>query len=148
MNSDDFTTRFEALYRETYLRMVRRIADKRARLSPETTGLLMHLTATGPVTLSELARHTDRAQSTMSEMVSSLTKKGLLEVDPDPEDRRRHLIWLSPDGQEALSEAMKVLDGDKLAQAASALTAEEREIFTGLWARLLSPPSKGDHHDG
>ncbi len=148
MDSDDFTTRFEALYRETYLRMVRRIADKRARLSPETTGLLMHLTATGPVTLSELARHTDRAQSTMSEMVASLTRKGLLEVDPDPEDRRRHLIWLSPEGQEALSEALKVLDSAKLSRAASALTAEEREIFTGLWARLLSPPSKGDHDDG
>jgi DNA-binding MarR family transcriptional regulator len=147
MNSDDFTTRFEALYRETYLRMVRRIADKRARLSPETTGLLMHLTATGPVTLSELARHTDRAQSTMSEMVAALTKKGLIEVDPDPEDRRRHLIWLSPEGQEALSKALKVLDSDKLAQAASALSAEEREIFTGLWARLLSPPSKGDQDE-
>ena len=28
MDSDDFTTRFEALYRETYLRMVRRIAHR------------------------------------------------------------------------------------------------------------------------
>ena len=41
-----------------------------------------------------------------------------------------------------------VLDSAKLSHAASALSAEEREIFTGLWARLLNPPSKGDHDDG
>ncbi|MEJ2036824.1 MAG: MarR family winged helix-turn-helix transcriptional regulator, partial [Maritimibacter sp.] len=126
MDQSDFASRFESLYRETYLRAVRRITDKRARLSPETSGLLMHLTATGPVTLTELARHTNRAQSTMSEMVAGLTRKGLLEVDPDPDDGRRHLIWLSAEGQTALTEALNVLDPAMLARGAEGLSAEER----------------------
>lgn len=147
MDTHAFATRFESLFRETYLRAVRRTRDKRALLTPETTGLLMHLSATGPVTLTELARHTDRAQSTMSEMVAGLTRKGLLEVDPDPEDGRRHLIWLSSAGQAALVEAMQVLDGARLVRGAGALSAEEREAFTGLWVKMLGAMSDGGHDD-
>lgn len=137
MEPDVFATRFEALYRETYMRAARRIRDKRARLSPETTGLLLHLTATGPIPLSELARHTHRAQSTMSEMVATLCKKGLLEADPDPDDGRRHLIWLSRAGQDALTEALKVLDNARLARAAAGLGPEERATFLEIFARLV-----------
>ncbi|MEJ1997459.1 MAG: MarR family winged helix-turn-helix transcriptional regulator [Maritimibacter sp.] len=148
MDQSDFASRFESLYRETYLRAVRRITDKRARLSPETSGLLMHLTATGPVTLTELARHTNRAQSTMSEMVAGLTRKGLLEVDPDPDDGRRHLIWLSAEGQTALTEALNVLDPAMLARGAEGLSAEERETFIELWTRMMRGFSQKDtSHD-
>ncbi|MEJ2022694.1 MAG: MarR family winged helix-turn-helix transcriptional regulator [Maritimibacter sp.] len=148
MDQSDFASRFESLYRETYLRAVRRITNKRARLSPETSGLLMHLTATGPVTLTELARHTNRAQSTMSEMVAGLTRKGLLEVDPDPDDGRRHLIWLSPEGQIALTEALNVLDPAMLARGAEGLSAEERETFIELWTRMMRGFSQKDtSHD-
>ncbi len=148
MDQSDFASRFESLYRETYLRAVRRITDKRARLSPETSGLLMHLTATGPVTLTELSRHTNRAQSTMSEMVAGLTRKGLLEVDPDPDDGRRHLIWLSAEGQTALTEALNVLDPAMLARGAEGLSAEERETFIELWTRMMRRFSQKDtDHD-
>lgn len=136
MDPDDFAQRFEALFRETYQLAVRRIADKRARLSPETTGLLLHLSATGPIPLSTLAQHTGRAQSTMSEMVAGLVRKGLLETDPDPEDARRHLVWLSPAGQAALQEALQVLDRARLAQAAAELTPGDQEAILETWARF------------
>lgn len=149
METDEFSTRFEALYRETYMRAVRRVRDKRARLSPETTGLLLHLTATGPVTLGELAQHTGRAQSTMSEMVAQMTAKGLLEVDQDPDDHRRRLIWLSETGQDALTEALKVLDPARLAQAADALSLEDRDTFIEIWSRLIGAlHDQGERHDG
>ena len=147
MDPDDFARRFEALFRETYLRAVRRIADKRARLSPETTGLLMHLSATGPVPVSALAQHTGRAQSTMSEMVAALFRKGLLETDPDPEDARRHLVWLSPAGQAALQEALQVLDRARLARAASALADGDREAILTTWTRFNRALSKTGKQD-
>lgn len=84
MDLDTFVNRFESLYRDTYLHAVRRIVDKRARLSPEATGFLLHLVATGPVSLAELARHTGRAQSTLSEMVASLTGRGCWRSTPTP----------------------------------------------------------------
>ncbi|MCB1356777.1 MAG: winged helix-turn-helix transcriptional regulator [Maritimibacter sp.] len=148
MDPDDFAQRFEALFRETYQLAVRRIADKRARLSPETTGLLLHLTATGPIPVSALAQHTGRAQSTMSEMVAALMHKGLLETDPDPQDARRHLVWLSPAGQAALQEALQVLDRARLAQAAAALAAGDQETILRTWARFNRALSKtGNRHE-
>jgi len=92
--TDAFAAELEDLFRATYRAAVRRVRDKRERLSPETVALLDHLAAAGPLTAGELARHVDRAPSTLTEMVDHLVDKGLLTRDRDPADARRSLIWL------------------------------------------------------
>ncbi|MFT4251066.1 MAG: MarR family transcriptional regulator [Caulobacter sp.] len=124
--SQAFAADFEALFRAVYAAAVRRVRDKRERPSPETVALLDHLAAAGPLTAGELARHVDRAPSTLTEMVDALVGKGLLTRDRDPADARRSLIWLTPEGRAALVEARNVLDHDLLARAGEALSAEER----------------------
>lgn len=124
--SNAFAADFEALFRAVYVTAVRRVRDKRERLSPETVALLDHLAAAGPLTAGELARHVDRAPSTLTEMVDHLVDKGLLTRDRDPADARRSLVWLTPEGQGALVEARNVLDHDLLARAGEGLSAEER----------------------
>ncbi len=126
---DDFATRFEALFRLTYVTAVRRVRDKRERLSPETVAFLDHLAAAGPMTLGEMARHMDRAASTLSEMVDHLEIKGLLTRERDPADGRRSLVWLTPDGQAALIDARNVLDAGMLARAGAAMAPEDREAL-------------------
>jgi DNA-binding MarR family transcriptional regulator len=127
--TDAFAAEFEDLFRATYRAAVRRVRDKRERLSPETIALLDHLAAAGPLTAGELARHVDRAPSTLSEMVDHLVDKGLLTRDRDPTDARRSLIWLTDDGQDALIEARNVLDLDILARAGADLTPEQRQAL-------------------
>jgi DNA-binding MarR family transcriptional regulator len=124
-----FAAEFEDLFRATYRVAVRRVRDKRERLSPETVALLDHLAAAGPLTAGELARHVDRAPSTLSEMVEHLVGKALLARDRDPTDARRSLIWLTDAGQAALIEARNVLDLDVLARAAAELTPEQRQAL-------------------
>ncbi|UAL10549.1 MarR family winged helix-turn-helix transcriptional regulator [Caulobacter segnis] len=124
-----FAAEFEDLFRATYRVAVRRVRDKRERLSPETVALLDHLAAAGPLTAGELARHVDRAPSTLSEMVEHLVDKALLARDRDPTDARRSLIWLTDAGQAALIEARNVLDLDVLARAAAELTPEQRQAL-------------------
>lgn len=138
MNEDEFAAQFETLFRETYRHAVRRIRDKRHRLSPESTAFLNHLSDAGPMTLTELARHTDRAQSTMSEMVHHLVEKGLLERDSDPKDARRALIWLSEAGQEALAQSMAALDPEKLERAAGGISKAEQDAFLALFKKFVS----------
>lgn len=133
-----FASDFEALFRATYLTAVRRIRDKRDRLSPETVAFLDHLAAAGPMTLGEMARHMDRAQSTLSEMVDHLAAKGLLTRDRDPADARRSLIWLTGAGQAALIEARNVLDHDILAAAAAAMPSEDRALLLRLFETYVS----------
>jgi len=124
-----FAAEFEDLFRATYRVAVRRVRDKRERLSPETVALLDHLAAAGPLTAGELARHVDRAPSTLSEMVEHLVDKALLARDRDPTDARRSLIWLTDAGQAALIEARNVLDLDVLARAAAELTPEQQQAL-------------------
>lgn len=134
MTEDDFAARFEDLFRTTWVRAVRRVRDKRERLSPETVALLDHMAAAGPMTAGELARHIDRAPSTLSEMLRHLDDKGLIERDADPADARKVLIWLSDAGRAALIESRAVLEPAILTKAAADLSPEHREEFLRLFS--------------
>lgn len=135
---DDFAREFEDLFRATYSRAVRRIRDKRDRLTPETVALLDHMAAGGPMTAGELARHIDRAPSTLSEMLAPIEAKGLIARDKDPADARRSLIWLTDAGQVGLAEARNVLDADILSAAAGRMSPQDRADLLRLFAQLVS----------
>jgi DNA-binding MarR family transcriptional regulator len=143
MDTQSFVRHFGQLYRELYQRAVRRIDDPRDAPSAETTALLLHLAQAGPMTLSELSRHFDRALSTLSAKVSALETQGLLARQRDDTDARRALIWLSPAGREHLLQALEVLDHVLLATAAQALSPEQRStLLTGLQSLIAALP----HH--
>lgn len=133
MTEDEFADRFEDLFRTTYGRAVRRVRDKRDRLSAETVALLDHMAAAGPMTATELARHIDRAPSTLSEMLHHLEAKRLVARDRDPADARRALIWLSDEGRAALAESRSVLDAAILASAAAGLSPGDRDRLVALF---------------
>ena len=137
MDDAEFATRFEAMFRETYLRAVRRVSDKRERLTPETIALLDHLAMSGPLTPGELAKHLNRAPSTLTEMLDHLFEQKLLERDRDPRDGRKSLIWLSDAGQIARTEARQVLDSAIISRAADALTPDERAALFGSFQKLV-----------
>lgn len=139
MDSQDFAHEFGALYRELYRLAVRRVEDGREVLSAETTALLLHLSQTGPQTLSELTQHLDRSPSTLSAKVTELESQGLLARQRDEEDARRALIWLSPQGRAALLEALEVLDASVLAGAAERVDAEQlTQLLGGLRALIAA----------
>jgi len=146
MTDAEFAAAFENLFRSTYLRAVRRVRDKRERLTPETVAVLDHLAMSGLLTSGELARHLDRAPSTLSEMLDHLLAKGLLERDRDPADARRSLIWLSNAGRTASIEAHQVLDPAILARAAAALPVADRRAFLDTFSLFVSS-LKGPSHE-
>ena len=127
-----FARAFEAAFQQAYLRFHRR-DGKRSQMSGASRAVLLHLAHTGPLTVGEAAKHLDRAQSVVSDIVSQLEAKGLLAREPDPDDRRRTLVWLTPAGQDALDRERQVLSTDLLAHAAAGLSREDR---TALIATL------------
>ena len=139
MDSQDFAREFGALYRELYRLAVRRVDDGREVLSAETTALLLHLSQTGPQTLSELTQHLDRSPSTLSAKVTELESQGLLARQRDEDDARRALIWMSPQGRAALLEALEVLDASVLANAADRIEPRQHDqLLTGLRAFIAA----------
>lgn len=141
MNPQDFAHEFGALYRELYRLAVRRVEDARDVLSPETTALLLHLSQTGPQTLSELTMHLDRAPSTLSAKVAELESQGVLARQRDESDARRALIWMTPAGRTSLLQALEVLDTSVLATAAERVDPTRlTELLNGLRALIAALP--------
>ena len=134
------------LYPEVYALLHARWALHEKRPSPETLAVLQHLARTGPLTVSEAARHFGRALSAVSELVDRIEANGWIARSPDGRDRRRVLLWLTEDGEAVLARAQNVLSAEALGAALARLTPPQREqLVAGLRAlvdaaRLSLPP--------
>ncbi|WP_141579798.1 MarR family winged helix-turn-helix transcriptional regulator [Actinomadura sp. WMMA1423] len=66
-------------------------------LAPRHLALLAHLEYDGPASVNELAARLEVAPTTVSLMVSELSRPGVLERTADPADRRRRIVAIAPD---------------------------------------------------
>ena len=136
--------RFAGRFPEIYLRFHRR-DEKHSELSGASRAVLTHLAMTGPLTVGEAAGHLQRAQSVVSEIVTQLAGKGLLERWRDPRDRRRTLVWLTPSGLQFLERDRDVLSVELLAAAFAEMTTSEQEALSrGVDALLRANPALSD----
>lgn len=131
---DDFCEAFPA----TFLAFHRR-DGRRSELTNASRAVLQHLARTGPVSIGEAARHLQRAQSVVSDIVSQLEGHGLLEREPDPDNRRRTLVWLTEKGFERLRADADVLDRRLVAEAMDQLDeTTQRGLIAGLTALVAA----------
>jgi DNA-binding MarR family transcriptional regulator len=128
--------RFAELFRAVYLTFHRRDRP-RSGLPGASRAVLEHLALAGPLTIGEAAAHMSRAQSVISEIVTHLERDGLLERENDPEDRRRTLIWLTPDGQDALQRDREVLGIALLAGAMARLPPGQADELNAAMRALI-----------
>jgi len=99
--------------------------------------VLQHLAATGPLTVTEAARHFDRSQAAVSELVARLVRRGLLARLADERDRRRHLVWLTDAGHAMLRSMTQVLSPQLVVKALGRMAPAEREkLIYGMQALL------------
>jgi len=146
-----FAAQVNVAYQALYHLAARRVADLRELPSVETLALLTHLAQSGPLTLSEMSTHLQRALSTLSVKVAALEEQGLLARQTDPADARRSLIWLSPHGRETVESARQVLCPERLAAAGRHLPASQRERIVQALEELrlvLTHPSDPDTRGG
>ncbi|MEJ2865844.1 MarR family winged helix-turn-helix transcriptional regulator [Actinomycetospora flava] len=138
--------RYEELFQAVYLLFHRR-DGKRSELPNASRAVLTHLERTGPLTVTEAARHLDRAQSVVSEIVDGLERRGLLERERDPADRRRTLVWLTDDGLACLRRDRDVLGIDALADALARLDPADRAGLLTTTAALVAAVDTRDRED-
>lgn len=135
----DIAQSFAAAYSQIYLYFYRRKDPRGYRPSPEALAVMEHLRATGPLTVSEASLHLDRSQSSVSELLDRLVRRGLLTRLQDERDRRRTLVWLSKQGLTLLEEEHHVLDNVRLARVLALMSPEQRNNLTdGLNALIAA----------
>ena len=96
---------------------------------------LYELGTNGPVRLVRLAQLLGVTAPTASRAVDVLVAKGLVERQPDPEDRRAQRIDLTDDGHARFDER-QALARDAFAPAVRGLSREERAQLRAILARV------------
>ncbi|NEV91967.1 winged helix-turn-helix transcriptional regulator [Streptomyces tendae] len=108
-------------------------------LAPRHLALLAHLEYDGPTSVNELAARLEVAPTTVSLMVSELSRPGVLHRTADPADRRRRIVaiapayaapigaWLSASAS-AWESVMRGLDPTERATVVNALHAYETAL--------------------
>lgn len=135
---------FDRLFQQVYLTYHRRDA-KRGALEGASRAVLTHLSMAGPLTVGELTHHLDRAQSVVSDIVTGLERKGLLERRSDPEDRRRTFVWLTEAGREVLSNDASVLGLPLLTSALQRMPAQSVSDLLAAMRGLVEASYPSDH---
>ena len=143
MDAQEAARTFGELFPAIYRRFCRRVRPTDFQPTPEALAILNHLAHSGPLTVTEAARHMERSQAAMSELIARLVKRGLLARLPDERDRRRILIWLTPAGRDYLRVSGQVLSEELLTAALAELSAaDRRKLITAVQALLAVRPRK------
>jgi DNA-binding MarR family transcriptional regulator len=136
------------------VRAVLRLARALRRSAPaaDLTGGALALLATlhrnGPLSAVALARAEGLQPQSLSRLLVRIEADALIERTIDPEDRRRHVITLTPRGLGALDWAMTqrrrwlgTVMAERLSDAERATLLAAAEIML----RLADPPQEDDH---
>jgi DNA-binding MarR family transcriptional regulator len=75
--------------------------------------------------------------ATSGSVIGRLEAKGWIRREPDAVDRRRKLLWVTPDGERA-AQQMKRLVARVQTRILSPLSAQERGQLVGLLGKLVS----------
>ncbi|MEQ8818554.1 MAG: MarR family transcriptional regulator [Thalassobaculum sp.] len=106
-----------------------------AGLTPTQWAALARLGEAGAASQNHLGRLTAMDPATVQGVVQRLEKRGLVDREPDPDDRRRTRLKLSAAGAELV--AKHTADGARVtARTLEPLTDEEAESFLALLRKL------------
>lgn len=97
--------------------------------------LLAALDQYGPSSQADLGRHTGIDRSDVVATLNDLVGEGWAQRQPDPTDRRRNVVTITPRGRRALEQLDRVLDGVQ-ERVLEPLSASERATFLRLLTKL------------
>jgi DNA-binding MarR family transcriptional regulator len=104
-------------------------------LTQRTIGVLQHLTAVAPVSVTELAGQIGSSKAATTELLDRMERKDLVARSPDAEDGRRVVVTLTERGGKAAAAHPATDPNDRLAAALLDITPTEREhLVEGLRA--------------
>jgi DNA-binding MarR family transcriptional regulator len=100
--------------------------------------ILMFLDAREPESQQQVAGRLGVDRTTMVALIDGLEDKGLVERRPDPADRRRNVIAITPTGRKTLRQATRASDRAEQRLLADLDDAEAAQL-RALLARLTPP---------
>lgn len=103
-------------------------ASKDATFSLPQYRVIMLLSRSGPLSISELKEQLKTAQSTVSEMAERLVQQGLLKREKSPADRRKTLYQLTEKARKQIANHKTTMH-ERLASVLDAFESQDQEQF-------------------
>jgi len=113
-------------------------------LAPRHLSMLSLLLLDGPLTVSQLAGMLGVAPTTVSLIVSDLSRKGVLVRREDNTDRRRRIIDISPDSRPAITQWLSP-GAHAWRHALAPLSPAQQQIFVDTLLRYEAAVSTPTH---
>lgn len=104
--------------------------------TPPQVGILAVLADEAPLSSTALAEHVCMDTPTVSRVLRQLVKRGLVEMKPDPEDRRCDRLQLTAKGQK-LHERLRPALEELRAGIARGLSADDRRTLAALLQKVI-----------
>lgn len=105
------------------------------RLTAPQFATLARLRELGPLSQNLLGRRAALDAATIKGIVDRLVERGLLRVEPDPDDGRRSLVSLTEDGEALLDRCTPIAE-HVTEQTLAPVAAEERPVLLRLLGEL------------
>ena len=106
-------------------------------ITAEEWAMLMLLWARAPQSMGQLAAMSLRDRTTVTRLIDSMVKKGLLERTAAPGDRRSVLVDLGAKGR-ALEAPLTAIVSDFIAQATRGLSPDEIALANGVLEKMTA----------
>ena len=97
--------------------------------------ILRRIAVDGPMSQNMLGRSVAMDGATTKGVVDRLIGRGLLATRPDPEDRRRHLVSLTPEGEALITDAVRAA-AQGTADTLAPLSPAEQDTLLKLLAKI------------
>ncbi|MFJ6049993.1 MarR family winged helix-turn-helix transcriptional regulator [Streptomyces sp. NPDC092307] len=104
---------------------------------------LVALEESGPASQATLSARTGIHRSDLVAVINELAARELVERAPDPEDRRRNVVTLTPLGRRQLRKLEQILTAAQ-EELLTPLSTQEREQLTHLLGRIVDHHAHGD----
>ncbi len=105
--------------------------------------LLVFVHDSGPLRQTQMARRLGQGRAATGSSVDQLERRGLVERQPDPEDRRAWLVTLTPKGKD-LVDPINEIDRVLRAELRRDISRSERQQLARLLLRLQANLSRLD----
>jgi DNA-binding MarR family transcriptional regulator len=109
----------------------------RLNLTPPDAGILRMLGASGGLSQQELSTRLGIHPSRLVAILDALEEQGLVERQPNTDDRRQYALHLTAKGQGTLSEIARI-GREHIESLCASLTAAEREQLGGLLQKIAT----------
>lgn len=125
------------------VRMLRR--SHVGTLGPACVAALVTVVRSGPLRMGDLAEREGVTPASLSRVVASLERGGLLERSADPDDRRSAFVTATSEGRQ-VADALRSARAAILVERISQLSVAERDTLLaglGILERIIDEPRSG-----